>query len=433
MRSRSGGAVLFGPVHQTREGVRRPSDSTSARAAKLRRVSSPGRSHPSRTVPRCRAALLGVVAAALVAGAAVGAGGGSGSGGASAPTTDSGAVVLSTALEQARADVARMPLRRQVGELLIVAFSGTRAPGYVLRALHEGRVAGVILFGGNAPSAASVRRLTAQLRQAARPGAAPIICLDQEGGAIRTLRFAPSAVGQGGQRTPAAAGTAAAATARALRKVGVNVVLGPVADVAAGTRGSIMASRAYPGGAAAVAASVRTAVAAYLRAGVLPVVKHFPGLGAATVNTDDAPARVGRSRAQLTADLLPFRAAIDAGVPLVMLDHARYPALDPSRIASQSHAIATDLLRGELGFDGVAITDSLEAAAALSPTGGDVGAGALRSLRAGTDLLLMTGPGSFPLVRDAVTAAARRSLVVRVRVAEAAARVLSLRRTRLAG
>jgi len=405
----------------------------AARAGKLRRVSSPGRSHPTRAVRRRRAALLGVLVAALVAGAAVGAGGGSESGGASAPTTmtDSGAGVPSTALEQARAEVARMPLRQQVGELLIIAFPGTRAPGYVLRALHEGRVAGVILFGGNAPSAASVRALTASLRRGAGSGPPPIICLDQEGGTIRTLRFAPSTVGQAGQRTPAAARAAAAATARGLRNVGVNVVLGPVADVAAGTRGSIMASRAYPGGASAVAASVRAATAAYLHAGVLPVVKHFPGLGGATVNTDDTPATIGRSRAQLAADLLPFRTAIDAGVPLVMLNHARYPALDAARIASQSHTIATDLLRGELGFDGVAMTDSLEAAAALRPTGGDVGAGAVRSLRAGADLLLMTGPGSFPLVRDAVTATARRSPAVRARVAEAAARVLALRRTGL--
>jgi len=394
----------------------------------------PAGPHPSgAAVRRRRVALLGVLAAALVAGAAVGAGGGSGPGGASAPTTDSGAVVPSTALEQARADVARMPLRRQVGELLIVAFPGTSAPGYVLRALREGRVAGVILFGGNAPSAASVRALTAQLRRAARPGPPPIVCLDQEGGAIRTLRFAPSAVGQAGQRTPAAARAAAAATARALRKAGVNVVLGPVADVAAGTRASIMVGRAYPGGAPAVAESIRAATAAYLHAGVLPVVKHFPGLGGATTNTDDAPARIGRSRAQLAADLLPFRAAIDAGVPLVMLGHARYPALDAGRIASQSHAIATDLLRGELGFDGVAITDSLEADAALAPTSGDVGAGAVRALRAGADLLLMTGPGSYPLVRDAVTAAARRSPAVRARIAEAAAHVLALRRSRPAG
>jgi beta-N-acetylhexosaminidase len=235
------------------------------------------------------------------------------------------------------------------------------------------------------------------------------------------------------QSTPAAARAAAGATARALRAVGVNVVLGPVADVASGTGGSVMASRAYPGDAAAVAATTRAAVRAYLRAGVLPAVKHFPGLGGAATNTDDAPARIGRTRAQLATDLAPFRAAIGAGAPLAMLGHAAYPALDPDRIASQSHAIATELLRGTLGFDGVAMTDSLEAEAALGPTGGDVGAAAVRSLTAGADLLLMTGSGSFPPVRDAAMEAVRRSPAVRTRAAEAAARVLALRRAQLSG
>ncbi|HEX7291393.1 MAG TPA: glycoside hydrolase family 3 N-terminal domain-containing protein [Conexibacter sp.] len=389
------------------------------------------RRHPTRAaVRRRRAAMAGVVAAALVAGAAVGAGQGGDPGGATAPS-EPATVVQPSALEQARADVARMSLRRQVGELLIVAFPGTRAPGYVLRALRRGGAAGVILFGGNAPSAASVRALTASLRREVQP--APIVCLDQEGGAIRTLKFAPSSVGQAGQPTPAAARAAATATAQALRTVGVNVVLGPVADVAAATRRSIMASRAYPGPAAAVAAATRAATEAYLRAGVLPVPKHFPGLGGATTNTDDALARIGRTRAQLAADLLPFRAAFDAGAPLAMLGHARYPALDRARIASQSRAIATDLLRDRLGFAGVAMTDSLEADASLASTGGDVGAAAVRALTAGADLLLTTGAGSFPLVRDAVIAAARRSPAVRARVADAAARVLALRRTRLAG
>jgi beta-N-acetylhexosaminidase len=209
----------------------------------------------------------------------------------------------------------------------------------------------------------------------------------------------------------------------------VNVVLGPVADVAAGTRGSVMASRAYPGDASRVAAAMRAAVAAYLRAGVLPVAKHFPGLGGAGTNTDDAPVRVGRTRARLAADLQPFRAAVAAGAPLAMLGHARYPALDPHRIASQSPAIATGLLRDELGFDGVAMTDSLEAGAALATTGGDVGAVAVRSLQAGADLMLMTGPGSFPLVRDALVRQARRSAAFQARLVDAAARVLVLRRS----
>jgi beta-N-acetylhexosaminidase len=398
-------------------------------------------------VRRRRALLTGVALLALLLGAGIGAldsdtdrgggaapdasvpvGPGAGPGGAAPDAgTNPAAAQPPSALGQARRDVARLPLERQVGELLIVSFNGTHAPRYLLDALRGGRAAGVILFGGNAPSAASVRALTAALQRAA--GGRAIVSLDQEGGAIRTLRFAPSAIGQAGQPTSRAARAAASATARSLRGVGVNVVLGPVADVAAGTRGSVMATRAYPGGPAAVSASVRAAVGAYEHAGVLPTAKHFPGLGGATVNTDHAAARVSRTRAQLAAtDLPPFAAATAAAAPLMMVGHARYPALDARHIASQSHAIVTDLLRGQLGFEGVVMTDSLEARASLASTGGDVGAAAVRALSAGADLLLSTGPGSFPLVRDAVLAQARRSPAVRARVADAAARVLALRR-----
>lgn len=385
------------------------------------------RSDAARAVRRRRAGLLAVVCAALAAGVAVGSSGGEDSGGGASPSATQPGATAPSALEEARREVAAMSLERQVGELLIVAFPGTTPPGYVLKALRERRVAGVILFGGNAPSAASVRALAARVQRAA--GGDAIVCLDQEGGEIRVLEFAPSAIGQAQQPTPVAARAAAARTARALHGVGVNVVLGPVADVAAGTPGSVMAGRAYPGGPGAVAASLRAAVSAYLRGGVLPTPKHFPGLGGARINTDDAAARVDRTRAQLIADLEPYRAAAAAGAPLVMLGHARYPALDARRIASQSPAIATDLLRDELGFEGVAMTDSLEAQASLATTGGDVGAAAARSLAAGADLLLMTGPGSFPLVRDALLVRARRSPAFRARVAESATRIAVLRRS----
>jgi beta-N-acetylhexosaminidase len=270
-----------------------------------------------------------------------------------------------------------------------------------------------------------VRGLTASLQRAAAPGAAAIVCLDQEGGAIRTLRFAPPALSQSQQRTPAVASAAAASTARALHRLGVNVVLGPVADVAAGTPGSIMATRAYPGAAQAVKASVAAATAAYAHSGVVPTLKHFPGLGAATVNTDDAPTTIRRTRAQLLADLAPFETAAS----LVMVGHARYPTLDPRRIASQSHSIATTLLRDQLHFAGVAMSDSLEADAAIQAAHGSVGTAAVRSVTAGIDLLLLTGPGSFRPVHDALIAEARREPAFKARIAQAAARVLALRRT----
>jgi beta-N-acetylhexosaminidase len=390
----------------------------------------PARRPPtSRAAVRRRRAVLALAAGlALALGAAVGAAGGGdgraggapGGSGRGARAAD-GAAPAAGALEQARSAVARMGIERQLGELVVISFSGASAPPYVQRALHDGRAAGVILFGGNV---ANVRALAATLQRAAGRTAA-IVCLDQEGGAIRTLRFAPPAQSQSQSRTPAAARAAAAASARALRAAGVNVVLGPVADVAAGTRGSIMAPRAYPGGVAAVAASTAAAAAAYARTGVAPVLKHFPGLGGATVNTDAAPAAIRLPRAVLLAGLQPF----EAPAPLVMIGHARYPALDPHAIASQSRAIATGLLRTRLGFAGVAMSDSLEARAAIRAAGGSVGTAAVRSIGAGIDLLLLTGPGSFRPVHDALLAQARRSPAFRTRVAEAATRVLALRAT----
>ena len=212
----------------------------------------------------------------------------------------------------------------------------------------------------------------------------------------------------------------ALAAGRQLRAVGVNANLAPVADVA--LPGSVMASRAFPGDAAAVAAATRASVSGLDAARVAATAKHFPGLGGATVNTDDGPATVEFRRSELQ----PFRAAVESGVPLVMLSHALYPALDGERIASQSPAIVDGLLRTELGFEGVIVTDSLEAQAVLDRSG--VAEAAERSLRAGADLILMTGSASWNEVFPRLLRTARTSPAFRRRIDESAARVLALKR-----
>jgi beta-N-acetylhexosaminidase len=141
------------------------------------------------------------------------------------------------------------------------------------------------------------------------------------------------------------------------------------------------------------------------------------------VNTDDGPATV---RAPLARDLVPFRAAVDEGVPLVMLSHASYPALDARDIASQSRPVVTGLLRRRLGFEGVIVTDSLEAAAVLARSG--IADAAERSIRAGADLILMTGSASWNEVYPRLLAEARADRAFRQRVRDGAARVLALKR-----
>jgi beta-N-acetylhexosaminidase len=359
----------------------------------------------------CAAAFL-----ALVAGIVVGAGAGSKP--AKAPATV--AKPPARALRTAKG----LPLQRQIGEMLMISFTGTIAPGYVRQALRDGRAGGVILFRANVPSPASTQALTRSLQRAGRHSV--LIAADQEGGPIRILTWAAPTLAQGVQPVETVARSQAAQAARDLRRAGVNVTLAPVADV--GGQGSVMAGRAFPGGAADVSTLTAAAVSGYRGTHVAATLKHFPGLGAAGTNTDDAPVTISSPRAALrTRDLPPFVAGINRGAPLVMASHALYTGLDRRNIASQSKPILTTLLRRDLGFKGVVITDSMEAAAVLKRS--SLEDAALRSVAAGADILLLTGPGSFPRVSKQLLVAARRSAVFRERIAEAAARVIALKRS----
>ena len=320
------------------------------------------------------------------------------------------------------APVDRLSLRQQVGQLIVLRFAGTSPPGYVRAVLRERRAAGVILFRDNVTAPEQLRALTGRLRRA---GGRPIVAVDQEGGAIRILPWAPPAASAPAQ---AAAGTVRAdarAAATALRRLGVTVSLAPVGDVPS-VADAALGGRAFSDEPAQAGEAMAAAVAGWRAGGVAATAKHFPGLGGATVNTDDGPATIERSRAALEAtDLPPFVAAIEAGVPLVMIGHARYPALDGARIASQSPAILGDLLRDRLGFRGVVVTDSMEAQASLAT--GAITTVSERAVRAGADLLLLTGQGSYAPVYEHLLALARRSPGFRARVRESAARVLGLK------
>jgi beta-N-acetylhexosaminidase len=188
-----------------------------------------------------------------------------------------------------------------------------------------------------------------------------------------------------------------------------------------------MSGRAFPGGTAQVSGLTRAAVSGYRGTKVATTLKHFPGLGEAGTNTDDGPATISSPRsAVLTRDLPPFAAGINAGAGLVMASHALFTGLDPNNIASQSKPILTTLLRGKLGFKGVVVTDSMEAAAVLKRS--TLQLAALRSVAAGADMLLLTGPGSFPLVYRQLLSGAKQSERFRARIADAAARVIALKR-----
>jgi beta-N-acetylhexosaminidase len=363
------------------------------------------------------ALLVGAGVAAFVAGVAVGAGGDEGD------TEPQPAEADEQAQEQRReralAAVDRLTPRQQVGQLIVSSFPDPSPPDYIRRRLRARETAGVILFCFNAGSEAEWRRLTRSVQRHADGDA--LVMVDQEGGEIRTVSWAGPAAGQPAQGGPAAVGRSARSTGRQLSRAGVNVNLAPVADVPGGAD-PVMGFRAFDGDARGIAARTRASIEGMRAGGVAATAKHFPGLGRAQVNTDDASALV---TGPVTADLVPFRAAIEARAPLIMLSHALYPELDPNRIASQSSEIVTGLLRERLGYDGVIVTDSIEAQAVLDRSG--VGRAAERSLRAGADLILTTGSASWNQIHPWLLREARSSPAFRKRVRESAVRVLALK------
>ena len=335
------------------------------------------------------------------------------------PSGKPGLARLAEPAPEQREAVDELPLTRQVGKLVVLRFVGTAPPSYVRRVLHDGQASGAILFRDNVTGADQLRALTAALRKSGKAaGAMPIVCVDQEGGEIRIVSWAPPQNPPAGQ----APRPDARAAGRALRGLGINVALAPVADVPSVT-GAVLESRAFSRDPQRTAAAVSAAIKGWREAGVAPTVKHFPGLGATTVNTDHASTSIGGG-APTDRDLTPFRAAIAAGVPLVMSSHAVYPALDSRHVASQSSAVLEDLLRDKLGFKGVVITDSIEAAAVQAT--GSTEQAAIRSIEAGNDIVLTTGHGSWIRVYRALLNRATASKAFRTKVRAAAARVLAL-------
>ncbi len=286
-------------------------------------------------------------------------------------------------------------LTQLIGQKLVVAMSGTTPTADLLGRIRRGEVGGVILFGPNIVSSSQVAALTRQLHGAAVAGGQPrlLVMVDQEGGAIKRIAWAPPTLSPpqlGALGSTRRARLQGEATGAALKALGIDVDLAPVADVPA-TTGSFLyqQGRTWSFSATVTAALSDSFATGLEEAGVLPAMKHFPGLGFATVNTDRAVVSIRATKAALAPGLLPYRTAIPHGLPLVMLSNATYAAYDPYAAAGWSPAINTTLLRTTLGFRGVTITDGLDGtAAARGYTTAHI---AERAAKAGTDLLLVTG------------------------------------------
>jgi len=232
----------------------------------------------------------------------------------------------------------------------------------------------------------------------------------------------PQQMGLGATFDPETAFEAARITAREARAMGVNWVLAPVADVNTNPQNPVIGVRAFGDDPAFVASFVTEAVRGYAGMGVLAAAKHFPGHGDTSVDSHLALPRVDYGRDELERHLEPFRAAIAAGVPAIMTAHIVVSTLDPDRPATLSPAVLTGLLREELGFEGVILTDAMNMAAIAEHFG--TGEAAVLALNAGADMILSAGSAQdAQAMHRAIVEAVRTGALLEARLDEAVQRV----------
>jgi beta-N-acetylhexosaminidase len=343
-------------------------------------------------------------------------------------------------------------LARLADAILIPPFPGVSAPAWILQALGRG-LAGVTLFGPNIAAPDQVTALTATLRAAAgsaagpapgsgavsAPGSAPgsadpVIAIDEEGGDVTRVAYADGSPYPGNAALGAVDDTALTravyqAIGADLAALGINFDLAPCADVLGSADSPAVGTRSFGADTDLVSRHTAAAVAGLQGAGVAACAKHFPGHGRTATDTHHAIATIEGGLAELRQrDLPPFAAAIEAGIIAIMPSHLRVPELTGDLPASVSPAAVTGLLRGELGFTGVIVSDALEMQATRDTFG--VPRAAVLAVAAGTDLLCLgrdSDEQEYLAVRAALVAAVRDGTITGTRLEEAADRVARLR------
>jgi beta-N-acetylhexosaminidase len=328
------------------------------------------------------------------------------------------------------ATIAGLTLPQRVGQVLLVGTPLANLTSVSDLVAQRG-IGGVFLAGRSRASAADLKAGIATLRSAAPPATGLLIALDQEGGEVQTLQGndsppIPTALEQG-QLSDDALRAQALTWAARLAAIGVNLDLAPVADTVPASIGYANPpigafERQYGADPVAVAGDIATVVTAIQSTGVLTTLKHFPGLGRVLKNTDVSTGAVDPTASTTDPFLAPFQSGIKAGTAAVMISSASYPGLDPQAIAAFSTPIVTGLLRQQLGFKGLIVSDDLGAAVAVS--GVPVDQRGVRFLQAGGDLALTVAPATAAPMLDGMLAEANSSPAFAARVTAAATSVL---------
>lgn len=342
----------------------------------------------------------------------------------------------------------RQDIDWDIGQLLWIGFEGTAASPELVAALAAGRFGATILFArnlvGGGKDAAGRRvpveldaalALTAALHQTAPDGTPALVAIDQEGGTVQRVREPatvwPPMLSLEGVPAPLDVELARAvgqAIGLELAALGIDLDFAPVLDVHTNPQNPIIGARAFGTTAEAAARRALAFAEGLGAAGVLSCGKHFPGHGDTHLDSHLALPRIDHSLERLReVELAPFRAAAAAGLPMFMTAHVVFAALDASRPATMSPRVVTELLRGELGYRGLVVSDDLDMRAIADHYG--VADAAVAAIRAGCDVLLLCRDVAHQeQVERGLRVAAERDSELRRQIGQAAARVRELKR-----
>jgi beta-N-acetylhexosaminidase len=333
----------------------------------------------------------------------------------------------------ANRDFEQLGLKEKIGQLFMCGFDGMEPTDGIMKLIKEYGIGGVIYFRRNLRDASQVEVLSGKLQQASVD---PLfIAIDQEGGMVVRLEegvtVMPGAMAQGAADNEDLTREAARWSGAELREIGINMNFAPCLDVNNNPHNPVIGVRSYGEDPAHVARLGMAAIRGYREGGVSAVAKHFPGHGDTAVDSHHELPSVPHDVDRLNeVELYPFRIAIEQGVDAIMTAHVVFPAFEPGGVpATLSQKILTGLLRDQLGFKGVIVTDCLEMNAIAETIG--VARGAVEAIKAGSDLILV----SHRLFRqtaalEAVMEAVMTGEIPESRINVAARRIWELKRSR---
>ena len=328
---------------------------------------------------------------------------------------------------QEKAD--QLSTKEAVGQMFVVGMNGTQPDYYITKMIHERNIGGVILTGPNIASLTQTQTLVSDLQKLSMESSASIpllIAVDEEGGSVTRAPWIPpqpaaAVVGQTGD--PGSAYKVADTVGQNLKEAGINTDLAPVVDTGFG---AAIGDRSFGTDPNLVSRMGRAAIEGFEAADIASAAKHFPNHGPADQDSHVGSPIIGHDASTLEAqDLPPFKAAVDEGVPMVMVGHLIYPTIDPTLPASLSPTTIR-LLRENLRFEGVIITDALNMEGAKR--GGTVAQAAVEAVGAGADMLLLSAePQEQADAYEAVVQAVEKGQISQEQINQSVERILRLK------